>query len=67
MPAQIVTNLKITDLLVDRILQLQMVTLSVRAVGIGDVCIELPNGQKHTKAILKKAIYAPDMAFTSSS
>ena len=26
--------------------------------------IELPNGTKHTKTILKEAIHAPDMAFT---
>ena len=30
----------------------------------GDVWIELPNGTKHTKTILKEAIHAPDMAFT---
>ena len=30
----------------------------------GDVWIELPNGAKHTKTILKEAIHAPDMAFT---
>ena len=51
--AQIVTNLRITDLLADG--------HTLRVVGIGDV---LPNGPKHTKAILKKAIYTPDMAFT---
>ena len=37
-------------------------TLTV--VGIGDVHIELPNGSKHMKVILKEAIYAPDVAFT---
>ena len=37
---------------------------TLRVVGIGDVHIELPNGSKQTKAILKEAIYAPDMAFT---
>ena len=37
---------------------------TLRAVGIGDVCIELPNGPKQTNAILKEAICAPDIAFT---
>ena len=37
---------------------------TLRAVGAGDVHIELPNGTKRTKAILKEAVYAPDMAFT---
>ena len=37
---------------------------TLRAVGIGGVHIELPNGPKCTKAILKEAIYAPDIAFT---
>ena len=37
---------------------------TLRAVGIGDVYIELPNGSKQTKAILKEVIYAPDIAFT---
>ena len=37
---------------------------TLRVVGVGDVCIELPNGLKQTKAILKEAVYAPDMAFT---
>ena len=31
---------------------------------MGNVLIELPNGAKHTKILLKDAIYAPDMAFT---
>ena len=31
---------------------------------MGNVLIELPNGVKHTKILLKDAIYAPDMAFT---
>ena len=30
----------------------------------GDVWIELPNGAKRTKTILKEVIHAPDMAFT---
>jgi len=37
---------------------------TLKAVGVGDVQIELPNGSKRTKAILKETIYAPDMAFT---
>ena len=37
---------------------------TLSAVGIGDIYIELPNGPKCTKAILKEAIYAPDMAVT---
>ena len=34
------------------------------ARGTGDVCIELPNGNQHTRFVLKDAIYAPQMAFT---
>ena len=37
---------------------------SLKAVGIGDVRIELPNGSKRTPALLKNAVFAPDMAFT---
>src|SRR5882762_4938951 len=37
---------------------------TLKAVGIGDVHIELPNGSKRTPALLKDAIYSPDMAFT---
>ena len=33
-------------------------------LGKGDVWIELLNGAKRTKTILKEAIHAPDMAFT---
>jgi hypothetical protein len=36
----------------------------LKAVGIGDVCIKLPNGSKQTPALLKNAVYAPGMAFT---
>ena len=36
----------------------------LKALGKGNVRIELPNGTKHTKTILKEAIHAPDMAFT---
>ena len=31
---------------------------------MGNVLIELPNGAKYTKILLKDAIYAPNMAFT---
>ena len=37
---------------------------TLKAVGIGDVRIELPNGPKRTPALLKDAVYAPGMAFT---
>ena len=37
---------------------------TLKAAGIGDVWIDLPNGSKWTQAILKDTIYAPDMAFT---
>ena len=36
----------------------------LKAVGIGDIHIDLPNGNKHTPALLKNTVYAPDMAFT---
>ena len=36
----------------------------LKAVGIGDVRIDLPNGAMTTPALLKDAVYAPDMAFT---
>ena len=36
----------------------------LKALGKGNVQIKLLNGAKHTKTILKKAIHAPDMAFT---
>ena len=36
----------------------------LKVLGKGDVWIELPNSAKRTKTILKKAIHAPDMAFT---
>ena len=35
----------------------------LKALGKGNVQIELPNGAKCTKTILKEAIHAPDMAF----
>jgi len=37
---------------------------TLKAIGMGDVHIELPNGSHRTKAVLKDAVYAPDMAFT---
>jgi hypothetical protein len=37
---------------------------SLKAVGIGDVPIELPNGSKRTPTLLKNVIFTPDMAFT---
>ena len=37
---------------------------SLKAVGIGDLRIDLPNGTKQTSALLKDTVYAPDMAFT---
>ena len=36
----------------------------LKVLGKGNVWIELPNGAKCTKTILKEAIHAPDMAFT---
>jgi len=36
----------------------------LKAVGIGDVYIQLPNGSGHTKSLLRNTIHAPDMAFT---
>ena len=35
----------------------------LKALGIGDVRIELPNSLSKTYALLKKAIHAPEMAF----
>ena len=37
---------------------------TLKAVGIGDVRIELPNGSKRVPALLKNVVYSPDMAFT---
>ena len=34
------------------------------ALGIGDVVINLPNGDKQNSVLLRKCVYAPDMAFT---
>ena len=35
-----------------------------QALGVGNVAIELPNGSKITKVILRDVLYAPDVAFT---
>ena len=37
---------------------------TLKAIGIGDVHIDLLNGAKQTLALLRDAVYAPDMAFT---
>ena len=37
---------------------------TLKAVGIGDVHIELPNGSKWMPALLKDAVYSPEMVFT---
>ena len=37
---------------------------TLKAIGMDNVHIKLPNGSKRTKAILKNAVYALDMAFT---
>lgn len=37
---------------------------TIKAVEMGDLCIDLPNGSKWTEAVFKDAIHAPDMAFT---
>lgn len=36
----------------------------VKAIGMGDLHLELPNGSKRTKVVLKNAVHSPDMAFT---
>ena len=36
----------------------------LKAIGMGDLEIDLPNGSKVTKTMFKDAIHAPDMAFT---
>ena len=36
----------------------------LKAIGMGDLEIDLPNGSKATKMMFKDAIHAPDMAFT---
>jgi len=36
----------------------------LKAVGIGNIYIQLPNGSGHTKSLLRNMIHAPDMAFT---
>jgi len=37
---------------------------TIKAVGTGDLVIDLPNGSKRTTTTFKGAIHAPDMAFT---
>jgi hypothetical protein len=37
---------------------------TIKAIGMGDMHVELPNGSKKTKTIFKNAIHAPEMAFT---
>ena len=36
----------------------------LKAIGMGDLDIELPNGSKTTNMTFKDAVHAPDMAFT---
>ena len=36
----------------------------VKAIGVGDLEIELPNGSKWTKTVFNKSIHAPGLAFT---
>ena len=37
---------------------------TVKAVGMGNMHIELPNGSKRTKMVFKNAVHSPEMAFT---
>jgi GAG-pre-integrase domain len=37
---------------------------TLTTTGVGDLHIDLPNGSRKTKTILKGAVHAPDMAFT---
>ena len=37
---------------------------TIKAIGMGDMHVELPNGSKKTKMVFKNAIHTPDMAFT---
>jgi Reverse transcriptase (RNA-dependent DNA polymerase)/gag-polypeptide of LTR copia-type/GAG-pre-integrase domain len=36
----------------------------VKAIGMGDLHIDLPNGSKRTAFIFKNAVHSPDLAFT---
>ena len=36
----------------------------LKAIGMGDLDIELPNGSKTTNMMFKDAVHAADMAFT---
>jgi GAG-pre-integrase domain len=38
--------------------------MTLAAIGMGDLYVELPNGSQKTKVIFKYSINAPDMAFT---
>jgi len=37
---------------------------SIKAIGMGDLCMHLPNGSKRTETTFRSAIHAPDLAFT---
>ena len=37
---------------------------TLKAVGMGNLYLELPNGSKQTQVIFKNTVHAPDMAFT---
>ena len=37
---------------------------TVKAIGVGDLEIELPNGSKRTKTVFERAVHAPGLAFT---
>ena len=37
---------------------------TLKAVGMGDLHLDLPNGSKRTQVTFKNAVHAPDMAFT---
>ena len=36
----------------------------LKAIGMGDLHLDLPNGSKKTQAVLKNTVHAPKMAFT---
>ena len=36
----------------------------MKAIGMGDLHLKLPNGSKTTKIIFKNAVHSPTMAFT---
>ena len=37
---------------------------TLQAAGIGDVCVDLPNGNKWTSTLLKNTVYTLKMTFT---